>query len=352
MKKIYVSALVGLLAAAFVGCDNDVDVIGEWKEIPIVYGVLRPQDTATYIKIEKAFLPPNTSALQVAKNPDSLYFAENDLEVKLYANNVFVATLPRVDAALEGYPKDTGIFAQTPNYAYKIRQTLQPNVNYKLELASSRTGAVYTTQAQTIDISGFLITAPSSSRTVRWSYDDGNSVVFNDVKFDWREPSNADVYDMTILFNYDEYEVDINGVEVPNSRQTKVLEWNVVQNYIPDGVVDRQINGRNFYLYLAAKLSDVTGTNIKRCPRSTMGVVLDAGGEDLALYIQSGLANDGLISGLFPTPPYSNVSNGYGVFSAIYTARKDNIPLDPTVFDYLQNGEITQKLGFVSTPCF
>ncbi len=351
MKKIYVSALVGLLTAAFSGCDNEVDVIGEWKEIPVIYGVLRPQDTATYIKIEKAFLPPNTSALQIAQNPDSLYFAESDLEVKLYANDVFLATLPRVDAALEGYPKDTGIFAQTPNYAYKIRQTLQPNVNYKLELISSRTGETYTTQAQTINTTGVLITAPSSSRAVRWSYNDGNSEVFNDIKFDWREPSNADIYDLTILFKYDEYEVDLNGVELPNSRQNKVLEWRVVQNYIPDGVVERQINGRNFYLYLAAKLSDVSGTNIKRCARN-MDAVLDAGGRDLALYIQSGQANDGLISGLFPTPPYSNTTGGYGVFSAIYTIRKDNISLDPSVFDYLQNGEITQKLGFSVTPCF
>ncbi len=351
MNKIYILAIFGLCSAAFVGCDNEVNVIGEWKEIPVVYGILRPQDTATYIKIEKAFLPPNTSALQVAQNPDSLYFADSELEVKLYANNLLVAILPRVDATLEGYPKDTGIFANTPNYAYKIRQTLQPNTNYKLELTSSRTGEIYTAQAPTINTSGFLITAPSTSRAIRWSYNDGNSEIYNNVKFDWREPSNADIYDLTLFFNYDEYEVDLNGGEVPNSRQRKVLVWRVVQNYIPDGVVERQINGRNFYLYLASKLSDVSGTRTKRCAVD-MDAVLDAGGRDLALYIQSGQTNDGLISGLFPSPPYSNISAGYGVFSALYSVRKENLTLDPAVFEYLQDGDLTNKLGFVRTPCF
>ena len=350
MQKIFFLAALALLSFAL-GCNNEVDVIGQWKEIPIVYGVLRPQDTATYIKIEKAFLPPNTSAFQVAKNPDSLYFAEADLEVKLYANDVFVAILPRVDATLEGYPKDTGIFANTPNYAYKIRQTLQPNTTYKLELHSSKTNKTYTCQAQTINTTGFIITAPSTSRAVRWSLNDGNSDVYNDVKFDWREPSNADIYDLTIYFNYDEYQVDVNGAEIPNSRQNKVLPWRTVQNYIPDGVVEKQINGENFYLYLSTKLSDVSGTNTKRCAKD-MNIVLDAGGRDLALYIQSNKANDGLISGLFPTPPYSNISDGYGVFSALYTVRRDNVLLDPAVFDYLQDGEITRKLGFVRTPCF
>ena len=65
-------------------CNNDIDVIGEWKEIPVVYGVFGPQNPGQtaipeYFRIEKAFLDPSTDAFVIAQRPDSLYFGANEI---------------------------------------------------------------------------------------------------------------------------------------------------------------------------------------------------------------------------------------------------------------------------------
>ncbi|MCC7244082.1 MAG: hypothetical protein IT269_00265, partial [Saprospiraceae bacterium] len=59
MQKLLFLPLLALLVAS---CSNDFDVAAPWKEIPVVYGLLSPQDTAHYIRIEKAFLDASEGA--------------------------------------------------------------------------------------------------------------------------------------------------------------------------------------------------------------------------------------------------------------------------------------------------
>ena len=65
----------------FSSCDNELKLLDEWKDIPVVYGVLSPNDTAHYIRVEKAFLDPEKSAFEVARIADSLYYPDEQIEV-------------------------------------------------------------------------------------------------------------------------------------------------------------------------------------------------------------------------------------------------------------------------------
>lgn len=335
----------------FNSCDNEIDVIGEWKEIPIVYGVLNPLDTATYIRIEKAFLPPSTDAREVAQVADSLYFTADELVAKLYQNNTLFATLERVDGASEGYPRQDGVFASTPNILYKTNRALTAGTNYKLELTSSKTGEIYTATTQTIN-SGSIITTPGLAQRITWS--NFNTIsqrhVLNELKVGWTEPANADIYDVTFTFNYYEYEVDNQNTEIPNTRQLKNLKWKPILNYIPTGVVDQYMTGESFYKLIARSLSDVSGTNLKRCA-ANMDIRLDIGGAELASYIKSSGSNVGVLGGLFPVAPYTNIQNGYGVFSASTYIDRIGYIFHADVIRYLFEGEITRNLGFISSGC-
>ncbi len=349
MKHYKVALTAAVMAMAWSACDNDIDVIGEWKEIPVVYGILKPQDTAQYIVIQKAYLPPNTSAYEVAQNPDSLYFAVDELSVKLYQNNVLFDSLRRVDATLDGYPRDSGIFVSTPNYAYKTTRRLALGAKYKLEIKSHRTGATYTAETTTLD--SFIITSPSTTRAVKWSQYVGTNVTMNDVRFGWQEVDNANIYDMDITFKYQEYQVDNSNVEIPNTRQTKSIVWHTIRSYMPEATIEKQINGVLFYQFLASKLSDVSNTNIRRCAKN-IDVQVYAGGDALGNYIKSRNSNDNLIGGLFPADQYTNISNGLGVFSTLHrSSPRTNLPLDVDVIAYLNAGDITKNLGFGETVC-
>src|SRR5688572_30550330 len=123
--------IFGLLTLSIIlySCDNELVVIDEWKDIPVVWGLLNKSDTAHYIRVEKAYLDPTTSALDIARIPDSLYYENASVSLKR-VNTGQIFPLERVIGELEGYPRDTfqqsdpdsaGIFAETPNYLYKIK---------------------------------------------------------------------------------------------------------------------------------------------------------------------------------------------------------------------------------------
>jgi len=119
-------------------CSNDFDLNAPWQDIPVVYGLLSKLDTAHYIRVEKAFIDPTTSALELAQRPDSLYYENVDVRLEqLNGDNVVQSfNLVRVDGNLEGYQRDPGIFADAPNFLYKLRlpdnETLVDGEDYRL----------------------------------------------------------------------------------------------------------------------------------------------------------------------------------------------------------------------------
>ena len=92
MKWILGLICIGFL---FTACDNTLVVTDKWKDIPIVWGFLSKSDTAHYIRVEKAFLDPNTSAYTIARIPDSLYYENAVVTLKRIASGQ-VFTLTRV----------------------------------------------------------------------------------------------------------------------------------------------------------------------------------------------------------------------------------------------------------------
>jgi hypothetical protein len=113
---------ITVLAILLSSCSNDFDLTAPWKDIPVVYAIISPADTAHYIRIEKAFLDPERSALEIAKIADSLYYPENTISVFLQKKGTTTLyPLTRVDGVKEGIVRDSGIFAQSPNWLYKIK---------------------------------------------------------------------------------------------------------------------------------------------------------------------------------------------------------------------------------------
>lgn len=407
MKRSFLYVVVAsIFVSVFsISCSNEVEVIGEWKEIPIVYGVFNPRPIdgslpTHYFRIEKAFLDPDTDAFLVAQRPDSLYYGENEVDVILYeysrgdACNLIVAdTLVRVNAVDEGFAdRDSGLFAAAPNILYKTTKTFSNGQHFQLKIKNNISGKEFSAYTRGIFGNGvdepnqnyidFSILSPSLSRALKFVYysEDVSQWVFNDdIDVAWEEPNNGAIYDLSINFHYDEYEVDNNGAEVPGSRVDKTITWNPVKNYVREGSVElserctstnaiynifsssspnnfsttrQSINGENFFAFLTTQLSDVSGTNTRRCA-GYIDLRVDCAGPELAEYIQARNDNQNLIGGLFPLDPFSNIEDGYGIFTTkLYVLKKDFV-LDVEVLEYLNLPEgITGDLGFVETACY
>ncbi|HLO72283.1 MAG TPA: hypothetical protein VK167_15515 [Flavipsychrobacter sp.] len=131
MKKLFIPVAI----AATLGlqsCKDDFDVAAPYKQITMAYGILNAEDTAHYIRIEKAFLDNSKSAIDMSQVADSSYFKNLTVVMKEYEGDVVRRIIPmyRVDMRTEGYPKDAagsqGFFTD-PHYAYKLKTTSNPD---------------------------------------------------------------------------------------------------------------------------------------------------------------------------------------------------------------------------------
>ncbi|HEX5626239.1 MAG TPA: hypothetical protein VFX48_09500, partial [Saprospiraceae bacterium] len=115
------SIFAGFLGSLLIlsSCSEDFQLTEPYKDIPVVYGIIKRTDTAQYIRVQKAFVDENLAASQIAKNPDSLYYTNPEVKL-INATTKKEYTLFRVDGNLEGYPREAGPFATAPNYLYKI----------------------------------------------------------------------------------------------------------------------------------------------------------------------------------------------------------------------------------------
>jgi hypothetical protein len=382
IRTIKQSFLASFALLTVLSCSNKVDVIGEWKEIPVVYAIFSPlpENGDNYFRIEKAFLDPDTDAFQIAQNPDSLYYGPDELEVVVYERTEtnpyrVLDTLERIDANTLGFVRDSGIFAQNPNYVYVMRERpIGGSIrrSYKMVIKNNRTGRIFTQYCDAILMGNFRPTENgyedfniinpqnpliSSSRPINFC---GKNPItgnyeFQDVQFTWYQPTNASIYDLTATFRYFEYQEN-NGVVDSTTWTEKSISWKVLRNYIPDiigsnGAAETvKITGENFYNFLLSNLSDISNTNIRRCAHR-IDLRIDCGGPELADLIRTRNANSSLIGGLFPVDPYSNIEDGIGIFSYKFHLIKTGYKIGAESIEYLSDTESIKKLGFKASTC-
>src|ERR1051326_8629009 len=140
MKKIFF--LLPIIASAFFsGCNNDIDINEQWKEIPVIFGLLDQSDSVQYIKINKAFLG-KANALVMASNYDTVSYGNVlDVKIKEVSNNVVINTFTLQQDS--GIAKDPGVFAYPEQVLFKLAgHTLDPNNEYELSVTNLQSGLV------------------------------------------------------------------------------------------------------------------------------------------------------------------------------------------------------------------
>lgn len=370
--KFLFAFLLGIVLCTQYSCSNEVEVIGVWKDIPVVYGIINRQDSVHYIRIERAYLPPNQSALEVAKIADSLYFNPNDIDIELhFINNIngdttlWPAPFVRVNLADEGIVRDSGIFQHSPSYAYKT--TGRTTNDFLLKIRVKRTGKVFYARTEVVRGENTnLFTIPSYSlvplRPIAWrDLNFQGEEIYTSLTVELTGNGFAAIYDYKFRFYYKEYEVDNQGVQIPSTVVDKSIEWVAASDFIPTiaNQTKQVINGEAFFQFLANNLTNVTGTNTRRCA-GFLEVYVDGGSTSLKNYILARKANEGFVGGLYPSDPYSNISEGYGFFATSDRVIRPDRPSDPRLmrmsnltYQHISEGDITKDLGFESSiPCY
>jgi len=370
--KFMVAFLLGVVLCTQYSCSNEVEVIGIWKDIPVVYGVIHNQDSAHYIRVERAYLPPNQSALEVAKIPDSLYFDTNDVDIELYyihntTGDTLIWTRPftRVNLADEGIIRDSGIFQHDPSYVYKT--TGITGHDYLLKINNKKTGNVFYARTESVTSSNTnLFTTPSYSlvplNPIAWrTLNSQGEEVYGFLTVEMTGDGFAAIYDYKFRFHYKEYEVDNQGAQISGTVVDKSVEWTAASDFIPVAAnqTKQVINGEGFYQFLQNTLSPTTGTSTRRCA-GHIEVYIDGASTSVRDYIVARKANEGFVGGLYPSDPFSNINEGYGLLGTSGRLERPDRVSDPRLmrmsgltYEYIRTSDFTKDLGFESDiPCF
>jgi hypothetical protein len=156
-----------LLSTGLYSCSDDFKVAAPYKDISLVYGFLNRGDAVQYIRIQKAFLDENRSAIALAQIADSSFYTNLEVRMKeINSSNVEVSStlLERVDLTAEGFPKDTGIFFNTPNYAYKYAKPLNAAYRYRVVLLNTVTKDVDSGETAVLDTARAIFDIPTFTR--------------------------------------------------------------------------------------------------------------------------------------------------------------------------------------------
>ncbi len=335
MKHIVLLLVLG----SILSCSNDFDVIEETRDVPIVYGLLNQADTAQYIRVERAFVEANTSALILAQDPERLYYPETATVAikRLSTGDVFPLT--RVDGNMEGFVREEGVFAQSPNFLYKIlTQDIPLVIGEMYEFQLNREGADSLVTATTEIVEGFRLISPSSTNSaaalsflqreetfIRWS-----SEIF--------EVNNriAEIYDVVLDFHFRERDMSAGGSGVFERKELSLTIANNINE------TDFELDGSVFYTFLKDNL--VENPSIDR-RFDFVDINIIGGNESLKEFLRIGEANVGLTSSQ-DFPPFTNLSEGRGLFGSINRSSLDGLPITGETKDSLANGIITRALNF------
>jgi len=339
MNRIFYLLVSILVMAGFSNCSNDFELTKGETNKPVIYGFLSPLDTATYIRVEKAFVSETTNAFELAQRPEELYY--EDIAVSLSSgSNTYPLT--RVDGAAEGYPRDAGVFLNAPNYLYKLvlpdGETYDDGETFQLSITDNVSDTTIT-EVTTAIVHRPVILRPFENDEFEWrSSIEGQ----NDILVQWRlNNTTAAVFDIRIRLNYQEA---ING-DI-NNQVNKSAVFTVLKNIEPNDEDDTNIEVEILATNILAGIGnavDASGPG----PRfySTMEVIVDAGSRDLTDFISVGQANTGLTGAAVP-PIFSNIPGGFGLFSSRNSATRGGLLLINEARDSLEDGRFTKHLNF------
>ena len=331
MKKIIFPILSIIALFAVPGCSEKFNIAAGYKDITVVYGYLDMLDTAHYIRIQKAFLSQDKSALVMAQTPDSSFYAHLDVKIKRYSISNGTRAhdtiqLNRVDLGLEGYPKQPGSFFTAPNYAYKFTQTLDPDYIYRLVITNLTTGKVDSAESPVIndaDPAKFIVDAFDPTlpvlldfhATVGNRYFDLSGTIKPPFNFSFHGDADPAVIAQTVLrFNWD----DSNTIT--HELTPHYYDYNAgFVNLGPSGGMDFRLYNNALYSAVATALLTQnpppanTARLLTRCD-----LFVYASTRDFLNYQQRSLTQGTGLTGSEIEPIYSNVSgeNSIGLFTA------------------------------------
>ncbi|MDD3740968.1 MAG: hypothetical protein PHH30_06970 [Bacteroidales bacterium] len=321
---------LALILVFLSSCSTDVDVNGEWDDIPIVYCVLDHSSQFQYVKVNKSFLGPVPASV-MAQVSDSLFYENVSVEVKEFINNN--QTRSWTFNPVDTIDKPDGYFSSDKNTIWVAHMSFTENATYELNVNINDGEHIIKGETQLID--GIYLIKPSllQPQVEIHNYN-------GDSEYKYNNGTNGKVFQMTIVFNY------IEIIDGDTSDNYISINWPQGKEYRSTSTAS-DVSGKfsvlAFYNLLASSIPPAE-PNVKRLVKmpNSIEFKLAAADENYTTYMEVTAPSNGLVQ---DKPSFTNLSEGYGLFASRYNISLTK-PLSGRSLDSINRGIYTKDLGF------
>lgn len=330
MKSIFKLTFLAAFVSFFYSCSEKVNLIGDFKETAVVYGLLDHSDSIHFIKITRAFIGPG-NAIEIAKIPDSNYFNQVEATVSEFVNGTLTRTWILEDTIVENKETNGAFYGPEQKvYYFKTLPTtisssglngviqtspnpqltsLNPDALYKFKAVIN--GGEFEVTGETELVKGITTTASSQNFTFKFA---NNPAEYIPTSVTTSNTGNSFVVNTQLDIAFNEH----RGSDITEKR----FNWQLgEENTLPGKSVESSANGETFYDLLKANISN--DPTITRRTFNGIYVTITGGAEELYNYMEVNKPSSTLAQS---KPSYTNltVSNGkrvVGIFSSRQTIK-------------------------------
>ena len=333
---------IAVISLLTVGCDNELDVAADWKEVAIVYGALNPNQTKNYVRIQRAFLDDKQGAFSFVNNQDSLYFDTLTVTVDEFVNNAYsrTFTLKKVNGNDVGIAKDTGVFYNDKNILYELEGDIKASMfatdyEYRLNIKNPITGYECTATTPSVGQAEVFSPINETGGTIYITASEGHFVI---VKF--QEGKHARAYRVDMDIYIEEFKLD-NPTEV----ELKTIKWPLVSLGNTKGLngfasAEYQISSAGFFSALQQNLEvdPTVGRRLVNFDFTFYGI-----SDDFNTFLSVSKPSITIVQ---KKPEFTNIENGLGIFASRNIRKYENRNFNSVVIGALKQSEQTSDLGF------
>jgi hypothetical protein len=330
IKRIAIALLL-IIPFFHNSCNNELDLLSEYEEKIVCFGVLNPDDTIHYIRVSKVFLGEG-SALQYAQIQDSIQLRPENMEVKIARIQNNVETQFWILQPDTSIPREEGIFLYPGQIIYSAAfPLLTDGSTYKLTVTDLVSG--YVTTSETTVARDVVHTSPTVFQFL--NFEDAGSLGFN-----FNSSLYASRYQLKLRFWFDEQFI-YDTMQVAHCY----VDWFLgeVDSYSTQGneALGISVVRRNFLNMLANSIEE---NSLVRRVSKRVDLYYTSAHDDLVTYIKVQQANAGSTQEL---PEYTNMENGLGLFTTRNLTVYTNYYLDQDTKYALVTENILDDLNFV-----
>ncbi len=324
-------ALSFIAILSFNSCSTELDIAADYKEIPVVFGMLTKGDTVQYIKINKAYLNTEGSAITAGSNLDSNIFPY-PLIVKLYGLHPTPDPLTGAYTILDSVTLDTVTIAKDPgNFnannvlfktpaGYKLKFVGTPNANadtnwciYELVVRKASNNSILV-KSRTRLVEDFRLTSAGTFLNLAVPTSNTQTPVeYRNSKLSWTTPQYGRQFNGYMIFKFREVN-DATGESIEKSIKRNIFVNNRIDNLESNSDdISYTVQGQQFYDWIQNELEPLEATAARREYIAPIEFHFEYAGDELSQYFQ---INNNNVSLSDVSPEFTNIEGGFGVFSS------------------------------------